>query len=68
SGWSEPGYGFLNPPREHTLNVTDGLREAIGLRSIALRNRLLAFEAETGMDLFLPDWVRGEIEIITENE
>ncbi|MGB5188508.1 hypothetical protein, partial [Robiginitalea sp.] len=55
SGGSEPGYGFLNPPRALSLNATDNLRKAIGLRSISLRNRLVAVEAETGMDFFLPD-------------
>ncbi|MGA9239556.1 hypothetical protein [Robiginitalea sp.] len=68
SGWAEPGYGYLNAPREQTLNVTDSLREAIGLRSVSLRNRLVALEVETGMDFFLPDWVRGKIQIITEEE
>ena len=66
SSWSEPGYGYLNSPRAQTLSVTDSLRKAIGLRSVSLRNRLVEQEAETGMDFFLPDWVRGKIEIVTE--
>jgi len=68
SGWSEPGYGYLNPPRTLTLAKTDSLRAVIGLRSVSLRNRLVAVEVETGMDFFLPDWVQGKIQIKTEEE
>ncbi len=64
SAWSEPGYGYLNAPKAATLHHTDSLRQAIGLRSVALRNQLVAQEAETGMDFFLPDWVPGKIEIV----
>ena len=58
-----PGYGFLEPPARSTLAETNQLRERIGLRSIELRNKLVAVEGRTGMDLYLPDWVDGTIEI-----
>jgi hypothetical protein len=41
---SEPGYGFLAPPRQETLDETNSLRREVGLRSIALRNKLVEVE------------------------
>jgi hypothetical protein len=63
SGRQDPGYGFLNPPAAATLHATDSLREAIGLRTVALRNALVDIEESTGMHFFLPDWVNGKIQV-----
>jgi hypothetical protein len=63
SEWNEPGYGYLNAPSTSTLSETDSLRLAIGLRTVALRNTLVEVEEITGINLFLPDWVKGKIEI-----
>lgn len=61
SNRTEPGYGFLTPPVQPTLSVTDDLRQKIGLRTIELRNKLVDIEKKTGMDFYLPDWVQGQI-------
>ncbi len=63
SGRIAPGYGFLNQPRQATLTTTNQLREAIGLRSIALRNQLIDMQNTTGMKFYLPDWIDGKIMI-----
>ena len=63
----ELGYGFLYPPRTKTLNQTNQLRQKIGLRSIELRNKLVEVEEKTGMDFYLPDWVKGKIDIQTDD-
>ena len=63
SSRTKPGYGFLNQPRQSTLEVTEGLRTKIGLRSIALRNKLVEMENKTGMNFYLPDWVKGKITV-----
>jgi hypothetical protein len=63
---SEPGYGFLAPPRQETLDETNSLRREVGLRSIALRNKLVEVEKKTGINFYLPDWVKGSIEIQEE--
>ena len=60
---SETGYGFLNPPKKSTLSETDEFRQRIGLRTIGLRNKLVETEKSTGMNFYLPDWVRGKISI-----
>ena len=60
---SETGYGFLNPPEKSTLSETDELRQKIGLRTIGLRNKLVETEKSTGMNFYLPDWVKGKISI-----
>lgn len=57
------GYGFLNPPSQKTLSETNILREKAGLRSVQLRNKLVYIEEKTGMNLYLPDWVEGKIEV-----
>ena len=41
--------------------IADELRHAIGLRPVALRNKLIDIESKTGINLFLPDWVKGKI-------
>ena len=58
-----PGYGFLISPKKSTLTKTDQLRKTIGLRSIELRNKLVEVERKTGMNFYLPDWTKGEINI-----
>jgi len=60
---TEPGYGFLNSPVQSTLLKTDELRQAIGLRPVALRNKLIDVENKTGINFYLPDWVKGKIMI-----
>ncbi len=57
------GYGFLDPPTKSTLQGANDRRQAIGLRSIGLRNRLVDLQQQTGMNFYLPDWVDGAIEI-----
>jgi hypothetical protein len=63
SGHKAAGYGFLDPPAQSTLEETNRLRERIGLRSIELRNALVEMEKRTGMNFYLPDWVKGPIAI-----
>lgn len=58
---SEPGYGFLYPPNQSTLAETNELRQKIGLRTVEIRNKLVDVEKRTGMNLYLPDWIKGEI-------
>ncbi len=60
---SAVGYGFLSPPLKITLGETNALREKAGLRSVQLRNKLVDIEEKTGMNLYLPDWVEGKIEV-----
>lgn len=60
---SEAGYGFLNPANQSTLSKTNDLRLAIGLRPVELRNKLIDVENKTGLNLYLPDWVKGKIVI-----
>lgn len=65
SEWNDPGYGYLNAPFTSTLSETESLRLGIGLRTVALRNALVEVEEITGINFFLPDWVKGKIEIQT---
>jgi hypothetical protein len=58
-----PGYGFLISPKKSTLLETNQLRYKIGLRSIELRNKLVDVEKKTGMNFYLPDWIKGKINI-----
>jgi len=58
-----PGYGFLNSPKKYTLLKTNQLRQDIGLRSVGLRNKLIDMEKKTGMNFYLPDWIKGKINI-----
>jgi len=60
---TQTGYGFLNEPSQSTLAETNALRKAIGLRSVELRNKLVAVQQEIGMNFYLPSWVDGEIQI-----
>lgn len=57
------GYGFLDPPKQTTLSETNALRQKIGLRTVATRNKLVALENSKGMNFYLPDWVQGKIEV-----
>ena len=63
SGRTVPGYGFLISPKNSTLSETNQLRQKIGLRSIELRNKLVDVERNTGMNFYLPNWIKGEIYI-----
>lgn len=63
SNRTEPGYGFLSTPKKSQLPETNNLRASIGLRSIELRNKLVDMENKTGINLYLPDWVKGKIHI-----
>jgi hypothetical protein len=63
SGRTQTGYGFLNPPLSSTLTETNKLREKIGLRTIELRNKLVDVENETGINFYLPDWIKGKIKV-----
>ncbi len=63
SNRKSPGYGYLIPPTANTLSKTNEFREAIGLRSVELRNKLVDIEESTGMNFLLPDWVSGKITI-----
>ncbi|UBM59988.1 hypothetical protein LAG90_04905 [Marinilongibacter aquaticus] len=60
---TQTGYGYLIPPSPANLTETNALREQIGLRSVALRNTLVDVQEETGMDFYLPDWIKGKIEV-----
>lgn len=63
SGRAKPGYGFLMPPTDSTLSKTNQLRQKIGLRTIEIRNKLVEIEQKTGMNFYLPDWIKGKINI-----
>ena len=60
---TEPGYGFLNPPDQSTLDKTNQLRQKIGLRTIGIRNKLVDVEKKTGMNFYLSNWIEGKIKI-----
>lgn len=60
---TEPGYGFLKPPTEASLSRTNTLRQAIGLRTIAVRNKLVDVAEKTGINFYLPDWINGKITV-----
>lgn len=61
---TKPAYGFLDPPTSATLDETNALRQSVSLRTIELRNSLVEIESKTGMDFYLPDWVKGKIRVI----
>lgn len=63
SGRTKRGYGYLSTPTDSTLSQTNLLRQEIGLRTIELRNKLVEIENQTGMDFYLPDWIKGKIDI-----
>lgn len=63
SGRTKPGYGFLMPPVDSTLMKTNQLRQEIGLRTIETRNKLVDVEKKTGMNFYLPDWIKGKINV-----
>ncbi len=52
-----------NLPLTSTLTETDKLRLKVGLRTVELRNRLVDLEKKTGMNFYLPDWVKGKVKI-----
>ncbi|KXX70667.1 hypothetical protein [Flammeovirga sp. SJP92] len=57
-------FGYLNPPIETNINQINNNRRGIGLRSVELRNQLVKIEEKTGLNFYLPDWVKGEIKIL----
>lgn len=57
------GYGFLISPKKSTLVESNLLRSKVGLRSIELRNKLVDIENKTGMNFYLPNWIKGKINI-----
>lgn len=57
-------FGYLNPPTIETLQEVNRNREKLGLRSIDVRNKLVVIEEKTGMNFYLPDWVKGKIQIL----
>ncbi len=59
----ESGYGYLNSPNQSTLSKTNELRKVIGLRSVELRNKLVDVEKKTGMNFYLPNWIKGKINV-----
>lgn len=63
SEWKESAYGYLNPPNTSNISQINKTRNAIGLRSVELRNELIDIETKTGMRLYLPDWIDGKIKI-----
>lgn len=63
SEWNESPYGYLNPPNTSNIDQINNTRKEIGLRSVELRNKLVDIETNTGMNLYLPDWVEGKIKI-----
>ena len=63
SEWNESPYGYLNPPSSSNIIQINKRRNAIGLRSVELRNKLVDIEAKTGINLCLPDWIDGKIKI-----
>lgn len=64
-GRDTPGYGFLSQPTQATLERTNLLRQHIGLRTVELRNKLVDIESKTGMNFYLPSWVKGKIKIVS---
>ncbi|MCB0488068.1 MAG: hypothetical protein KDC99_06315 [Cyclobacteriaceae bacterium] len=64
-GRDTPGYGFLSQPTQATLEHTDMLRQGIGLRTVELRNKLIDIESKTGMNFYLPSWVKGKIKVVS---
>lgn len=60
---SESNYGFINPPALSELTKINHLREAIYLRTIEVRNKLIDVQQKTGMHFYLPGapWVQGKI-------
>lgn len=58
-------YGFLGKiPYNSELTKVNQNREELGLRSIALRNKLLDIEKELGLNLYLPKgWQKGKITV-----
>ncbi|MGE0589942.1 MAG: hypothetical protein AB7O48_15295 [Cyclobacteriaceae bacterium] len=64
-GRDATGYGFLSQPTQTTLERTNLLRQEIGLRTVELRNKLVDIESKTGMNFYLPSWVKGKIQIVS---
>jgi hypothetical protein len=58
-------FGFLGSiPDEKTMDAVNENRTALGIRSVTLRNSLLALERELGLDCYLPrEWGVEEIAI-----
>ena len=63
SEWNASAYGYLHPPNTSNMSQINKTRRAIGLRTVALRNKLVDIEEKTEMNFYLPDWVDGKIEV-----
>lgn len=65
SGHESTLYGFLGKISSTSeLNEVNRHRAEIGLRSIELRNKLIAIEKSTGMNFYLPKgWQKGSITV-----
>lgn len=53
SNRKEAAYGYLNPLTLSELPQADALNEKHGMRSIALRNRLVDIQVKTGLNFYL---------------
>jgi len=65
SNKDKPTYGILNAPTQEKLTQTNGLRKAVYLRPIEIRNELIEIQKKTGMDFYINEdsWIEGQIEI-----
>jgi len=61
----KPTYGILNAPTQGKLLETNGLRKAVYLRPIEIRNELIEIQKKTGIDFYMNEdsWIEGQIEI-----
>lgn len=68
SNRQEAAYGYLNTLTKAELPVADALNEKLGMRSIALRNRLVDIQTKTGLDFYLAGgfWRVGKIEAVDQ--
>lgn len=68
SNRQEAAYGYLNPLTQAELPLADALNEKLGMRSIALRNRLVDIQTKTGLDFYLAGgfWQVGKIEAVAK--
>ena len=64
----EAAFGYLNTLTEAELPKSNELRQNIGMRSIAIRNRLVDIQAKTGIDFYLAGsfWNVGKIDVVRE--
>ncbi|GMN10277.1 hypothetical protein MTsPCn9_13080 [Croceitalea sp. MTPC9] len=59
----KPGFGYIESLKPEQVSASNELRKQIGIRSVELRNNLVAIEEKTGMDFYLAGsgWVDGKI-------